>query len=173
MKKRRFLIPSLLVAGLPVNQGDAVPPNDETADVPKSPPLYDIFKIEHEYSLAAHSSHRSHSSHGSHRSSSGGSAPSQAAPTPNRQSTPPSSILPVAPSTVPQKTLPGTSAKFFDIVRRVQAALYAYGYYSGAYDGVVGPETRAAISKFQKDWSLPITGTVTPELLNALQIPAK
>jgi peptidoglycan hydrolase-like protein with peptidoglycan-binding domain len=38
-------------------------------------------------------------------------------------------------------------------------------------DGVVQNETRAAISKLQQDYNLKVTGTVTPELLTALQIP--
>lgn len=71
------------------------------------------------------------------------------------------------------KTLPGNSAVFIDIVKRVQTALYAYGYYTGAIDGIVGTGTRTAISKFQKDWGLSITGTITPEVLDALNIVAK
>lgn len=71
------------------------------------------------------------------------------------------------------KTLPGNSAAFTDIVKRVQTALYAYGYYTGAIDGIVGTGTRTAISKFQKDWGLSITGTITPEVLDALNLVAK
>jgi His-Xaa-Ser repeat protein HxsA len=71
------------------------------------------------------------------------------------------------------KTLPGNSAAFLDIVKRVQTALYTYGYYTGAIDGIVGTGTKTAISKFQKDWGLNITGTITPEVLDALNIVAK
>ena len=37
----------------------------------------------------------------------------------------------------------------------------------------MGPETKAAISRFQKDYKLSITGTITPEVLGALDITAK
>ena len=33
--------------------------------------------------------------------------------------------------------------------------------------------TKTALSKFQKDWNLKITGTITPEVLDALNIVAK
>jgi His-Xaa-Ser repeat protein HxsA len=71
------------------------------------------------------------------------------------------------------KTLPGNSSKFFDIVRQVQTALYAFGFYSGAIDGVVGPQTKTAISAMQAQYGLPITGTITPDVLDALNIEAK
>ena len=55
---------------------------------------------------------------------------------------------------------------------RVQLALRAYGYYSGAIDGVVGPETKTSLMKMQKDYKIPVTGTITPEVIDALNIPA-
>lgn len=187
MKVWRFLIQSLLAAGFFVADQRIVKP----ADNPKNetladPPMIDVLRLEHQYNLAAH---RSHSSHSSHRSGSGGghrshrSSSSPAVPyTPpaspprepsrNYQSTPPSSVLPKSPSTAP-KTLPGNSPKFAEIVKQIQASLFLKGYYTGAIDGVVGPQTRAAISKFQKDSSLSITGTITTEVLNALGIAAK
>jgi peptidoglycan hydrolase-like protein with peptidoglycan-binding domain len=51
--------------------------------------------------------------------------------------------------------------------------LTAYGYYTGAVDGIMGPQTKTAISKFQAAWGLPVTGSVTPEVLNALGIVAQ
>jgi His-Xaa-Ser repeat protein HxsA len=72
----------------------------------------------------------------------------------------------------PLVTLPGNSDKFKRIVLQLQSALTIYGYYSGPINGQVGAETKAAISKFQEDWSLKVTGTVTPDLLNALKIVA-
>jgi His-Xaa-Ser repeat protein HxsA len=62
---------------------------------------------------------------------------------------------------------------FNDIVRRVQLGLQAYGYYNGAIDGVVGSEMRAALRKLQEDYSLKTTGTITPEVLDALKIVAR
>lgn len=85
-------------------------------------------------------------------------------------STAPQSVLPRS-STAPEP-LSKRDEKFTEIVKRVQAGLYAYGYYTGTLDGVVGPETRAAITKFQTDHSLSVTGTVTPEVLDALGIQA-
>ncbi|MEF2074739.1 peptidoglycan-binding domain-containing protein [Consotaella aegiceratis] len=43
--------------------------------------------------------------------------------------------------------LPGNLDKFAAIVRQVQTALLAYGYYTGLMDGVVGSGTRLAIEK--------------------------
>ena len=80
---------------------------------------------------------------------------------------------PPSPSTAPKKTLPGNTGKFTEIVRRVQASLYAQGYYTGPLDGTIGPDTTAALSKFQKDNGLRVTGTITNETLNALRISAK
>jgi len=191
MKRRRFIIPSLLAAGFAADKLEATPPVDRTNDSTSTNPYIDVFQLEHTYNLAAHRSHSSHSSHRSHQSGSGGSVappytpPSRTEPltpptrtepsTPpsrNLESTPPSSVLPRSPSTAPQQTLPGNSAKFAAIVRRVQAALYAQGYYTGALDGAVGPNTRAALSKFQRDHGLPVTGTITTETLNALRVAA-
>lgn len=88
------------------------------------------------------------------------------------ESVAPSSILP-SPQAVAPKTLPGNSNKFQNIVQQVQLALYAYGYYTGQVDGIVGSETRAALSKMQSDYGLKVTGTVTPEVLDALVIAAR
>ena len=71
------------------------------------------------------------------------------------------------------KTLPGNSGIFRDIVMKVQTGLYVYGYYSGAIDGLVGGQTRTALTKMQSDYGLKVTGTVTPEVLDALRIEAK
>ena len=93
-------------------------------------------------------------------------------PTTQSESVSPSSILP-SPQAAAPRTLPGNSNKFRKIVQQVQLALYAYGYYTGQIDGIVGTETRAALSKMQSDYGLKITGTVTPETLNALTITAR
>lgn len=47
--------------------------------------------------------------------------------------------------------------------RRVQAALRELGYYDGAVDGVFGPETRAAIRRYQHEIDASMTGTLTPD----------
>ncbi|TFF19865.1 hypothetical protein E3C22_19565 [Jiella endophytica] len=96
----------------------------------------------------------------------------RASVTRNLDSVPNSSILPSSSSVAP-KVLPGNSEKFKKIVMQVQTALYTYGYYTSSIDGVVGPNTRVALSKMQSDYGLKVTGTVTPEVLDALGVQAQ
>ena len=53
-------------------------------------------------------------------------------------------------------------------VRAVQLALQKAGYYVGRTDGEFTADTRAALNKFESDKALPQTGTITPEVLEAL-----
>lgn len=55
---------------------------------------------------------------------------------------------------------------------QVQTALTAYGYYSGLIDGKVGPSCKTALVAMQTDYQLKVTGTITPEVLNAFGIVA-
>jgi hypothetical protein len=57
-----------------------------------------------------------------------------------------------------------------DAVIAVQKELARLGYYHGAVDGIVGPETRQAIRWFQSVDKLPVTGLVDDATLNRLQI---
>lgn len=50
----------------------------------------------------------------------------------------------------------------------VQEALADEGYDPGVPDGISGPRTAGAIEAFQSDFALSVTGTVTPELVQAL-----
>ena len=184
---KKFLIPSLLAAGFGATSTEAAPPSKfVVADKPETS-LFALFRQQHTYTLAAHRSHSSHGSHSSHRSSSGGGysapraapAPRSTAPTPlytaptnrNSTSTPPSSVLPSPPAAA-AKTLPGNSGAFQRIAMQVQTALLAYGYYSGAIDGVIGAGSKSALSRFQADYGLAVTGTITPEVLDAFGIAA-
>ena len=139
--------------------------------------LFQLLRGEHKFTLAGHRSHRSHGSHvshGSHRSSSGGGYSGGGtirSPGPSSNSTPPASVMPRAPQA--PKTLSGNSAAFQDIVKRVQIALYLNSYYTGVIDGIVETATKTAISKFQKDKGMQITGSITTEVLDALNIVAK
>lgn len=165
---KKFLIPSLLAAGFSSGQAAAVVgPHSETRDNTKTP-TFEVFQQTHKYILAGHSSHASHGSHSSHRSSSGGgyATPTNRNPT----STPPTSILPSPPAAA--SVLPGNSALFQRIAVQVQTALMAYGYYNGAIDGIIGAGSRSALSRFQNDYSLKVTGTITPEVLDAFGISA-
>jgi len=47
--------------------------------------------------------------------------------------------------------------------RLVQAALATIGYYSGRIDGAFGPETRAAIRRYQFEMKAEQTGFITGE----------
>jgi His-Xaa-Ser repeat protein HxsA len=143
-------------------------------------------------SHASHSSggyggggHASHVSHASHRSSSGSYDGGSYAPVPPSTPPPPAPPTP-APSPVSlfgsQKATPppkadaslpalsGRTNRFAAIVRRAQIALLAQGVYHGSINGVVGPTTRAAIRKFQTDRGLSVTGTLTPQTLDALMV---
>ena len=293
MKKRLFMIPSLIAAGLFPNKASAIMPGSILAKPDPKPTLFERYRLQHRYTLAGHRSHSSHASHSSHRSSSGGgystpnysrstpsykpprtptyTAPSTPSYTPpstttpdvgsantgrsyqflggsqsslddpsdwevvgvagqkawirkkasatteitetsvgeevaglgtilsiddssgdwvvvtdagtiresdrasasrNVDSVPNSSILPNSSSVAPN-VLPGNSDKFKKIVMQVQTALYTYGYYTSTIDGLVGPQTRVALSKMQSDYNLKVTGTVTPEVLDALGILAQ
>lgn len=150
MKPKRFLISSLLVAGL-------IPPLPAKASLPQEgcpepqknkATLFDVFKRNHQFDLAGHRSHssyrshRSHVSHSSHRSSStGGYLP----PT----YTPPPALYTPPPVAKPMVAAPAVTSKFTAIVLQVQSALFACGYYSGALTGVVDAATKLALSDMQ------------------------
>lgn len=53
-------------------------------------------------------------------------------------------------------------------VQAVQTALSRLGYLSSQPDGVVGSQTANAIRDYQRAEGLPVTGTVTPELIERL-----
>jgi His-Xaa-Ser repeat protein HxsA len=74
---------------------------------------------------------------------------------------------------VPLKTLPGNTDKFKEVVKQVQLAMLAYGYYSGDIDGLLGPTMKTGLQRLQGDYGLKVTGTITPETLDALRISAK
>lgn len=140
-----------------------------------------------------------HASHSSHRSSTGGGydpyySPPAPAPVYSPPPPPPASVRPRAtppagpastrdslmssgadaraapPALNAPPTLSGRTQRFTAIVRRVQIALLGQGYFEGPINGTVGPATRAAIRQFQQAKGLSRTGTITPELLDALRI---
>lgn len=191
MKKGRFLISTLALAGIvPVPSVQAETSGNGRGAAPPDPDdaLVKRFALEHRFLLAQHRSHSSHSSHSSHRSGSTGRSRAPAytppprrpratpvpapAPSRNERSTPRQSILPASPETAPRAVSP-SSAQISSLVRQVQIALLARGYYRGAIDGVVGRETRAALTRFQTGNGLDVTGTITPETLDALGIAAQ
>ena len=54
------------------------------------------------------------------------------------------------------------------VVSAVQSKLASFGYYHGAIDGILGDETEAALARYQQDYDLSVTGTVTAASLHAL-----
>lgn len=55
-------------------------------------------------------------------------------------------------------------------VSDVQSALAREGYYDGAIDGVLGPATRNALRRYQRDHGLDATGGITSGVIQALRL---
>ncbi|HLO87185.1 MAG TPA: glucose-6-phosphate dehydrogenase assembly protein OpcA [Nostocaceae cyanobacterium] len=66
-----------------------------------------------------------------------------------------------------------TRATTFTLVvyepEETQYLLAAAGFYNGPIDGILGPQTTAALREVQKKYELPETGTATPETLKILR----
>ncbi|HEV3392094.1 MAG TPA: peptidoglycan-binding domain-containing protein [Chthoniobacterales bacterium] len=56
-------------------------------------------------------------------------------------------------------------------ISTVQNDLAQLGYYSGAVDGVFGADTRTALTRYQIDRHLEVTGSLTNETLQSLGLP--
>jgi hypothetical protein len=54
------------------------------------------------------------------------------------------------------------------VIENVQLALRDQGYYPGAIDGIIGPQTRAALTAFQRDHGLIVTSAVDEPTLVTL-----
>ena len=54
------------------------------------------------------------------------------------------------------------------MIENVQLALRDEGYYPGAIDGLIGPQTRAALADFQRDHGLVVTEAVDEPTLVTL-----
>ena len=71
---------------------------------------------------------------------------------------------PPAPEAAPsQAALPDDAAMTDADRRRVQTTLARLGYYDGQVDGIFGPDTRAAIRRFQHEIHVEMTGRLTTE----------
>ena len=55
-------------------------------------------------------------------------------------------------------------------VSDVQSALAREGYYDGAIDGKLGPSTRNALRRYQRDHGLDATGGITSRVIQALRL---
>jgi hypothetical protein len=199
---RRFMISSLLAAGFGHNDAlQASLTRATSTGETDNKNLFQVFRQDHLYTLAGHSSHSSHSSHASHSSGSGGYSgghfshtshysstggyslpsytpePVYSAPPTSPQSSPSPAPQPLSGNTPSSpssslKPLPGHSALFKSIVKRLQVGLMGRGLFEGPINGTVGPSTRGAIRKFQETQGLQVTGTITPETLDALHVPS-
>ena len=54
------------------------------------------------------------------------------------------------------------------VIANVQSALQEQGYYNDEVDGLIGPNTRAALSNFQRDHGLAVTAAIDGPTLQAL-----
>lgn len=102
-------------------------------------------------------------------------APQPAAPAPAPAPSNPPAAAPATPPTTPAgpaaaptepeaiPAMPEENQMTEADRRRVQAALAQLGYYDGRVDGRFGPETRAAIRRFQHEIGADMTGRLTPE----------
>jgi hypothetical protein len=57
------------------------------------------------------------------------------------------------------------------IATAAQEQLARRGYYHGEIDGILGPETRRAIMRYQSDHGLRVTGRLNMDMLHALGLP--
>jgi len=73
----------------------------------------------------------------------------------------------VLPKVYAQKSAPAVVSR--QLVIEVQTGLAKRGYYAGAIDGLIGPETRKAVRRFQADAKLPVTGSVDRRLAGELK----
>jgi hypothetical protein len=55
-----------------------------------------------------------------------------------------------------------------NVVAAVQQRLAELGYYHGVIDGIVGPQTRAAISAYEATHNLVVDGTISGPLLDRM-----
>jgi hypothetical protein len=55
-----------------------------------------------------------------------------------------------------------------EVIANVQSQLQGLGYYSYGIDGVLGPLTREALMRYQRDSGLPVTGAIDPETVGSL-----
>jgi hypothetical protein len=91
-------------------------------------------------------------------------APPPAPAPPPPAATPPAPAAPEAAAPAPAPSVGPDEAHMTDADRRrIQGALLRLGYYDGRVDGIFGPDTRAAIRRFQHEIGAEMSGHITPE----------
>jgi hypothetical protein len=86
-----------------------------------------------------------------------GTPPPNAPPAPNSLA----AVAPPPPTPVPVLALPADDLMSDGDRRLIQGLLGKLGYYDGQVDGVFGPDTRAAIRRYQHELGDPMTGKLT------------
>ena len=77
-------------------------------------------------------------------------------------------LLAAGQAPAPAAAAPQTSALSPEVVRNVQTRLRTLGFYSGAIDGIWGPNMQAAIEHFQQGRGLQANGQLTPATITAM-----
>jgi hypothetical protein len=84
----------------------------------------------------------------------------------------PANLVPETPASPERKPVPKKSAppkaEPGNPIAATQEALRQLGYDPGPADGVVGPKTREAVKKFERDHGMPETGEITPQLIERM-----
>ena len=86
-----------------------------------------------------------------------------AVPAPPPTPPPPQPAVPAAPAAPAHATMADEDQMSEQDRRRVQVLLATMGYYSGRIDGTFGPETRAAIRRYQFEIKVELTGRLNAE----------
>ena len=86
-----------------------------------------------------------------------------AVPAPPPTPPPPQPAVPAAPAAPAHATMADEDQMSEQDRRRVQVLLATMGYYSGRIDGTFGPETRAAIRRYQFEIKAELTGRLNAE----------
>jgi lipoprotein-anchoring transpeptidase ErfK/SrfK len=76
----------------------------------------------------------------------------------------------LAPPAEAPTTLPNDTARAVETVLEAQVELHRRGFSCGSVDGVMGPQTAAALRTFQRVHSLTETGTLSPETKVSLRL---
>lgn len=95
----------------------------------------------------------------------GGDSTRSAGTSRNERSTPSRAVLPSSSAIAPHAETISDP-----LVRQTQIGLQMSGYYHGAIDARMSREVKASLVRFQSDHRIPITGTITPEVQDVLQI---
>jgi peptidoglycan hydrolase-like protein with peptidoglycan-binding domain len=102
-----------------------------------------------------------------------GSQPSGAVtPAPAKPATPMPSTpsMPSGQASDPMKGPKSTPGMVDSDVRSIQEALKSKGHDPGPIDGIMGPQTQAALNNFQKAQNLPMTGRGDAQTLDKLGV---